>query len=84
MFKNKKGDVFMDKGAAVWIDRIALALIIIGGLNWGLVGILDFDLVAWLFGGSKEILSRIVYTLVGVGAVWGITLLFRPREERAA
>ena len=73
----------MDMSAITWVDRLALALIIIGGLNWGLVGILDFDLVAWIFGGSDVILSRIVYTLVGIGAAWGITLLFRPREETA-
>ena len=75
---------FMDMSAITWVDRLALALIIIGGLNWGLVGILNFDLVAWIFGGSDVILSRIVYTLVGIGAAWGITLLFRPREERGA
>ncbi len=74
---------FMNMSALTWADRIALALIVIGGINWGLVGLLDFDAVAWLFGGSEEILSRIVYTLVGLGAIWGITLLFRPREERA-
>ena len=73
----------MDMSAITWADRIALALIVIGGLNWGLVGLLNFDLVAWLFGGSDALLSRAVYTLVGLGAVWGITLLFRPREERA-
>ena len=67
--------------SATWVDRIALILIVIGGLNWGLVGLLDFDLVAWLFGGSQMLLSRVVYTLVGLGAAWGITLLFRPREE---
>ncbi|MBQ4546668.1 MAG: DUF378 domain-containing protein [Oscillospiraceae bacterium] len=66
-----------------WVDRIALLLIIIGGLNWGLIGLLDFDLVAWLFGSPEALLSRIVYTLVGIGAAWGITLLFRPREETA-
>ena len=75
---------FMDMSAITWVDRLALALIIIGGINWGLVGILNFDLVAWIFGGSDVILSRIVYTLVGIGAAWGITLLFRPREERGA
>ena len=64
-----------------WIDRIALVLIVIGGINWGLVGLLNFDAVAWLFGGSAAMLSRIVYTLVGLAAIWGITLLFRPREE---
>lgn len=65
------------------MDRIALALIVIGGINWGLIGVFDFDLVAWIFGGPEEILSRLVYALVGVGALWGMTLLFRPREERA-
>lgn len=67
--------------SSAWIDRIALILIIIGGLNWGLVGIFGFDLVAWLFGGSEEILSRIVYTLVGIASAWGITLFFRPQER---
>ena len=66
------------------MDRIALILAIIGGLNWGLIGLLDFDLVAWLFGSPEAILSRIVYTLVGIGAAWGITLLVRPSEESGA
>ena len=65
------------------MDRIALALIVIGGINLGLIGVFDFDLVAWIFGGPEEILSRLVYALVGVGALWGATPLFRPREERA-
>ena len=65
------------------LDKIALILTIIGGINWGLIGIFQFDLVAWIFGGPEEILSRLVYALVGVGALWGATLLFRPREERA-
>ena len=63
------------------IDRIALALIIIGALNWGLVGIFQFDLVAWIFGGGDAILSRLVYTLVGIGGVWSISLLFKPDSE---
>ena len=67
----------------MFLDKIALTLLIIGGLNWGLIGILDFDLVAWLFGSPEALLSRVVYTLVGIGAAWEITLLFRPREERA-
>ena len=73
----------MDMSAITWVDRIALLLIIIGGLNWGLIGLLDFDLVAWLFGGPEMFLSRAVYALVGIGALWRATLLFRPREERA-
>lgn len=68
--------------AITWLDRIALALIVIGGVNWGLIGIFDFDLVAWIFGGPEEFLSRAVYALVGAGALWSATLLFRPREER--
>ena len=52
------------------IDRIALILAVIGGLNWGLVGLFRFDLVAYLFGGQTATVSRIVYTLVGIAAVW--------------
>jgi hypothetical protein len=46
------------------IHKIALALLIVGGINWGLIGIFQFDLVAWLFGGMSSVVSRIVYTLV--------------------
>ena len=59
------------------IDRIALALAIIGGLNWGSIGIFGFDLVAFAFGGSGSPISRVVYSLVGLAAVWCISLLFR-------
>jgi len=68
------------------MDRIALVLAIIGGLNWGLVGIFKFDLVAFLFGGQTASISRVIYTLVGLAAVWCISLLFRERDvsgERA-
>ena len=51
------------------IDRIALILAIVGGINWGSVGIFRFDLVAWLFGGQTSSVSRIVYTLVGLAAL---------------
>ena len=61
------------------MDTIALLLSIIGGLNWGLIGIFQFDLVAWLFGGQDSIVSRVVYTLVGLAALWCISLLFRRR-----
>ncbi len=62
-------------------DRICLLLTIIGSLNWGLVGLFQFDLVAWLFGGSGTVLARIVYTLIALTAVWCITLLFRDVDE---
>ena len=63
------------------LDRIALALVVIGGINWGLVGIFRFDLVAWMFGGQAAIVSRPIYTLVGIAALWCITLIFRGRES---
>ena len=63
------------------MDRIALLLAIVGGLNWGSVGLFRFDLVAWLFGGQTSTVSRVVYTLVGLASVWCISLLFRQRDE---
>ena len=62
------------------MDRIALILAIVGGLNWGSIGLFRFDLVALLFGGQTATVSRIVYTLVGLAAVWCISLLFRTDE----
>ena len=59
------------------MDTIALILAIIGFVNWGLVGIFRFDLVAWIFGGQAAVISRIIYTLVGLAGLWCITLLFR-------
>ena len=64
-------------------DKIALILLIIGGVNWGLVGIFEFDLVAWLFGGADSVLSRTIYILVAISAVWCISLPFRKNEELA-
>lgn len=57
------------------IDKIALVLIIIGALNWGLIAAFEFDLVAAIFG-TMSALSRIVYGLVGLSGIWGIKLLF--------
>ena len=62
------------------MDRIALALLIVGGLNWGCVGLFGFDLVAFIGGGSASLISRVVYTLVALAAVWCISLLFRDRN----
>ena len=59
------------------MDTLALILSIIGSLNWGLVGLAKFDLVAWIFGGQSALLSRIIYGLVGLAGLWCITLLFR-------
>lgn len=56
------------------IDKIALVLIIIGAINWGLIGFFKFDLVATIFG-EMSVLSRIIYALVGISGLWGIKLL---------
>ena len=64
------------------IDKIALALLIIGGLNWGSVGLFQFDLVAFACGGSASMISRIIYTIVGLSAVWCISLLFRDMSDK--
>ena len=64
------------------LDKLSLILLIIGGLNWGSIGIFQFDLVAWLCGGQTGIVSRIVYTLVALAAVWCISLLFRDDEVK--
>lgn len=61
------------------VDIIALILLIVGGLNWGLVGIFQFDLVAWIFGGQGAILARVVYTLVGLCAIWCVSFLFKDK-----
>jgi len=63
------------------LDRIALVFVIIGALNWGMVGLFQFDCVAWLFGGAAAILSRVVYTLIALAGIWAVSLLFRERER---
>ena len=62
------------------MDTLALIIAIIGSVNWGLVGIFRFDLVAWIFGGQAAVISRIIYTLVGLAGLWCITLLFRRNK----
>lgn len=63
------------------LDRIALILAIIGGLNWGAVGLFGFDAVAWLFGGQTAVFSRIVYVVVALSALWCTSLIFRERDR---
>lgn len=58
-------------------DKLALILVIIGALNWGLIGFFGFDLVASIFGSQGALVSRIIYALVGLAGIWCITLLFR-------
>ena len=63
------------------MDRLALILVIIGALNWLLVGLFQFDLVANMFGGTSSMVSRIIYSLVGLAGLYCLTLLFREREQ---
>ena len=65
----------------VVLDKIALALTVVGGINWGSIGLFKFDIVAWIFGGQLAMPSRIVYALVGLSAIWCISLLFRSEND---
>ena len=62
------------------MDRIALALAIVGALNWGSIGLFQFDVVAWICGGADTLFARIIYTVVALAGVWCISLLFRSDE----
>ncbi len=69
------------------MDIIALILVIIGALNWGSIGLFQFDVVAWICGGQTSPISRVIYTLVALAGIWCISLLFRrgqalPEEPR--
>lgn len=65
------------------MDRVSLVLVIIGAINWGLISLFQFDLVAYLFGGQGALVSRIIYGLVALAGLWCISLLFRRREDSA-
>jgi uncharacterized membrane protein YuzA (DUF378 family) len=74
-------------GQAKPLNVLAAILLIVGGLNWGLVAIAEFDLVAWLFGeefGATNVVTRIVYGLVGLAAVYGIAALLGRRQTTPA
>ena len=63
------------------INKIALILVIIGALNWGLIGLFSFDLVAWISGGAATVLARIIYTIVAIAGIWSISMLFMNTDE---
>ena len=63
------------------VDRISLLLVILGAINWALVGIFQFDLVAYLFGGQGATVSRIIYTVIGAAGLWCVSLLFKDRDR---
>ncbi len=62
------------------LDKIALIILVIGGINWGSIGLFQFDIVSWKCGGQDAILARIINTLVALSAIWCISLLFRENE----
>lgn len=64
-------------------DKLILTLIIIGAINWGLIGFFQFDLIATLFKGQLSTISRIIFAIIGLSGVWGLTLLFRNRTLQA-
>ena len=66
------------------LDRIALILVVIGALNWGIIGLFGLDLVAFICGGQMAVISRVIYALVGLGGLWSISLLFRERTPAEA
>ncbi len=62
------------------LDKLALILVIIGAVNWGSIGLFQFDIVGWIFGGQSAIVSRIIFTVVALAGIWCISLLFRENE----
>lgn len=65
----------------IMLDKISLILVIIGAINWGSIGLFQFDIVAWMFGGQAAVVSRIIYTLVALAGIWCISMLFRENEQ---
>ena len=63
------------------LDRISLVVTIVGAINWLLVGLFQFDLVAYICGGQAAVISRVIYTIVGTAGLWCISLLFRERDR---
>ena len=64
------------------MDRVSLILTILGGVNWLLVGLFQFDLVSWICGGQDSLWARLIYTLVALAGIWCVSLLFRSKERQ--
>ena len=64
------------------MDRLSLLLVIVGAVNWGLIGLFQFDLVAFLFGGQAALISRVIYAVIGAAGVWSISMLFAGHGSR--
>jgi len=77
-----KRRILLAKKGVDFMDRLSLLLVIIGAINWGLVGLFQFDLIAFLFGGQGALVSRVLYTIVGAAGLWSISMLFTSHERR--
>ncbi|MBE7015717.1 MAG: DUF378 domain-containing protein [Ruminococcaceae bacterium] len=64
------------------IDNIALTLVIIGAINWGSIGLFNFDIVGALFGGQQSVLARVIFAVVGIAGLWAIGILFKDKTMR--
>ena len=73
------GHIIIEEDIMNILQKVCLVFTLIGALNWGLVGIFQFDLVAWLFGGTGSLFSRLVYTVVGLAGLWSISFLVRRK-----
>lgn len=74
---------YMLKGV-ITLKKLILILMIIGGINWGLIGFFGYNLVASIFGPNLELISRIIYAVVGLASLYGISFLFRDERVRAS
>ena len=79
LWLHRRNATGLQKGDNSMLDRTSLVLTIIGALNWLLVGLFQFDLVAYICGGQLATISRVIYTIVGIAGLWCISLLFRER-----
>lgn len=61
------------------MDNVALILVIIGAINWGSIGLFGFDIVGSMFGGQAGIISRIIFSIVGIAGLWSIGMLFKDK-----
>ena len=62
------------------LDKISLVLVVLGAINWGSIGLFQFDIVGWIFGGQGAIVSRIIYSVIALAGIWCLSLLFRENE----
>lgn len=65
-----------------FFDKLSLALVILGAINWGAIGIFQIDVVAMIFGGQNELASRMIYTVIAAAGFWCISLLFASAHTK--